>query len=219
MKRKIAILISGRGSNMVALLEACERPDFPAEVALVLSNEPTAGGLAKAAAMGIPTEVVDHRDFNMDRENFEIAMEEKIADSGADFICLAGFMRLLTRGFTERWRGRMVNIHPSLLPSFPGLDTHARALEEGVRIHGCTVHYVSAEMDAGPIIAQAAVPVAPDDSPDSLAARVLGAEHRLYPHALRLALNGTAREKDDKVTLSGDVAGSALPDPIMNPSD
>lgn len=219
MKRKIAILISGRGSNMVALLEACERPDFPGEVVLVLSNVPNAAGVQKAAAMGVRTAVVNHRDFRHDRESFEAAMEEKIIAAGADFICLAGFMRLLTRSFTDNWTGRMINIHPSLLPSFPGLDTHARALEEGVRIHGCTVHFVSAEMDAGPIISQAAVPVAPNDSPESLAARVLAMEHRIYPHALRLALTGEAQDDGERVSLTGHSAIARLAEPIINPSE
>lgn len=219
MKRRIAILISGRGSNMAALLETCEQPDFPAEVALVLSNMPNAAGVRKASAQGIRTAIVDHRKFLHDREGFEAAMQEKIEAAGADFICLAGFMRLLTRGFTEAWRGRMINIHPSLLPSFPGLDTHARALEGGVRIHGCTVHFVSAEMDAGPIIAQAAVPVAPNDTPDTLAARVLDCEHRLYPHALRMVLDGEAREDGDRVTLSGSAAARPTPEAILNPSE
>jgi len=217
VKRKIAILISGRGTNMVALLEACERPDFPAEVVLVLSNKPSAAGIQKASAMGIRTAIVDHKEHPHDREGFEAAMQEKIEASGADFLCLAGFMRLLTRGFTEAWRGRMINIHPSLLPSFPGLDTHARALEQGVRIHGCTVHFVNSEMDAGPIIAQAAVPVAPNDTPDSLAARVLDCEHRLYPHALRMVLEGVAQEDGGRVALSGDAAARPIPDSMINP--
>lgn len=219
MKRRIAILISGRGSNMVALLEACEAPDFPAEVALVLSNVPNAPGLQKASALGIRTAIVDHREFPHDREGFEAAMQEKLEAANVELICLAGFMRLLTRDYAERWRGKMINIHPSLLPSFPGLDTHARALEQGVRFHGCTVHYVSAEMDAGPIIAQAAVPVAPDDTPDSLAARVLEAEHRLFPHALRLVLDGMAQEDGEHVTLTGPAAESPLPAAMLNPTD
>jgi phosphoribosylglycinamide formyltransferase-1 len=218
MKRKIAILISGRGTNMVALLEACENPDFPAEVALVLSNVPNAAGVQKASAMGIRTAIVDHRKFPHDREGFEAEMQERIEAAGADFVCLAGFMRLLTRGFTDAWSGRMINIHPSLLPSFPGLDTHARALEEGVRIHGCTVHFVNSEMDAGPIIAQAAVPVTPQDTPETLAARVLDCEHLLYPHALRMVLDGEAREKGEKVILSGEAAAKAPPRAILNPA-
>jgi len=217
MKRPIAILISGRGSNMVALLEACEAPDFPAKAVLVLSNAPDAGGLQKAAAMGIRTAVVDHREFQHDREGFEAAMQAEIEAAGADFLCLAGFMRLLTRGFTEHWRDRMINIHPSLLPSFPGLDTHERALEQGVRIHGCTVHFVSAEMDAGPIIAQAALPVAPGDTAETLGARVLECEHRLYPHALRLVLSGQAKVKRGRVKFKGDAATRPVSGSILSP--
>ncbi len=219
MKRRIAILISGRGSNMTALLKACEAPDYPAEVALVLSNVPNAPGLQKASALGIRTAIVDHRAYPHDREGFEAELQEKIDAADIQLICLAGFMRLLTRGFTERWRGKMINIHPSLLPAFPGLDTHARALEEGVRFHGCTVHYVSAEMDAGPIIAQAAVPVAANDTPDALAARVLQAEHRLFPHALRMVLDGVAEIDGEHVNLTGPMAEAPTPNSVLNPPD
>jgi formyltetrahydrofolate-dependent phosphoribosylglycinamide formyltransferase len=187
-RRRVAVLISGRGSNMRALVEAARAPDYPAEIALVLSNRAAAPGLAWAAAEGVPTAVVDHREFAGDRGAFEATMEAELARAGTSFVCLAGFMRVLTSGFVERWRGRMINIHPSLLPVFPGLDTHARALEAGVAEHGCTVHWVVPEVDAGPIIAQARVPVLPGDTAETLGGRVLAAEHRLYPEALRTAL-------------------------------
>lgn len=188
--RRVAILISGRGSNMESLIAAAERPDFPAEIVGVISNRPEAGGLARAEAAGLPTRVIDHRAFGA-KDAFEAALSDALAEMEADLVCLAGFMRLLTPGFCVRWEGRMLNIHPSLLPSFPGLNTHARALEAGVKIHGCTVHVVTADLDAGPIVAQAAVPVLENDTPETLAGRVLAAEHRLYPHALRLVAGGT----------------------------
>ncbi len=195
---KIAVLISGRGSNLRALIEACTDPAFPAEIVLVLSNNPQAGGLAHAAEAGLPSAVVDHRGF-ADKPAFEAAIEAELDRAGAEFICLAGFMRLLTPGFVERWRDRMINIHPSLLPAFKGLDTHARALAAGVRISGCTVHFVRADMDDGPIILQAAVPVLDGDDADSLAARILQAEHRCYPAALRLVAEGRARVEGNRV--------------------
>lgn len=189
MKRRVAILISGRGSNMAALIEAAAQPDYPAAIALVLSNVPDAAGLARAAAAGIATAVVDHRLFGKDREQFERAMQAELERHNIEFVCLAGFMRVLTPWFIETWRGRLLNIHPSLLPAFPGLDTHARALAAGAREHGCTVHHVVPEVDAGPILDQARVPVLPGDTPETLAARVLAAEHELYPRALRDLLN------------------------------
>jgi phosphoribosylglycinamide formyltransferase-1 len=191
----VAILISGRGSNMMALAEACADPAFPARVALVLSNEPDAAGLTWAADRGLPTAVVHHRPF-ADRESFDAALDARIRESGAKLVCLAGFMRLLTPGFVGRWGDRMLNIHPSLLPAFKGLHTHERALDAGVKVHGCTVHLVRPEMDSGPILGQAAVPVREDDTPETLAARVLAEEHRLYPRVLRLMAEGRVRVSD-----------------------
>jgi phosphoribosylglycinamide formyltransferase 1 len=184
MKRRVAILISGRGSNMAALLDAAGASDFPAEIALVLSNRPGAAGLARARAARLPAVCIDHRDFNGDRAAHEAAIDRALRTEGTEIVCLAGYMRLMTPFLVGAWRGRMLNIHPSLLPAFPGLDTHARALAAGVKLHGCTVHVVTDEMDAGPILAQAAVPVLPGDTPESLAARVLRQEHSIYPAAL-----------------------------------
>jgi phosphoribosylglycinamide formyltransferase-1 len=200
-RRRIAILISGRGSNMVSLLEAAQAEDFPGEVALVLSNRPDAGGLARAKAAGIEALAVDHK-AHASRESFEEALDAALAARGIDFICLAGFMRVLTPWFVERWAGRMLNIHPSLLPLFRGTHTHQRALEEGVLVHGCTVHFVVPELDAGPIVAQAAVPVVPGDTEDSLSARVLAQEHVLYPQALRMICEGRARLEDGRVAFT-----------------
>nr|WP_281380100.1 phosphoribosylglycinamide formyltransferase [Prosthecomicrobium pneumaticum] len=193
-------MISGRGSNMAALIEAAADPDYPAEIGLVLSNRPDAAGLARAAEAGLATAVVDHRAY-ADRAAFEAALDARLVEAGIEFVCLAGFMRLLTDGFVERWRDRMINIHPSLLPSFPGLHTHERAIAAGVKLHGCTVHFVRTEMDSGPIIAQAAVPVAPGDTPDTLGARVLKAEHGLYPLALALVAGGLVEVRGDVTTV------------------
>jgi phosphoribosylglycinamide formyltransferase 1 len=184
VKRRVGILISGRGSNMAALIEAARDPAFPAEVVLVLSNRPDAAGLDIARAAGVAAEAVDHRDFGGDRGAHEAALDTLLRAADVEILCLAGYMRLLTPFLVDAWAGRMLNIHPSLLPSFPGLDTHARALAGGVKLHGCTVHVVTQEMDAGPILAQAAVPVLPDDTEDELAARVLRQEHVIYPTAL-----------------------------------
>ena len=200
MRRKVAVLISGRGSNMQSLVRACAEPDYPAEIVLVLSNRADAAGLDFAREAGIPTAVISHRDFP-DRAAFDAAMEEEILRHGAELICLAGFMRLLDSRIIEAWQDRMINIHPSLLPSFKGLDTHERALEAGVKLAGCTVHFVRPEMDTGPIIAQAAVPVLPDDTPDSLAARILEQEHAIYPMALRLVAEGRVRVEDGKAVV------------------
>lgn len=186
-KKRVAILISGRGSNMAALVKAVKAdPAFPAEIVLVLSNKPEAAGLAFAAEAGIPTAVVPSKPYGKDRAAFDAAMQAELVKARAEIICLAGFMRLLTPEFCESWSGRMINIHPALLPSFKGLDTHVRALEEGVKFHGCTTHFVTPGMDEGPIILQAAVPVLDDDTEASLAARVLAEEHRIYPETLRL---------------------------------
>ncbi|HXF53953.1 MAG TPA: phosphoribosylglycinamide formyltransferase [Hyphomicrobiaceae bacterium] len=203
-RKRVAVLISGRGSNMMALVEAAREPTYPADIVGVVSNRPEAAGLAWARAQGLPARAIDHR-AHATREAFEAALGAALEEMQAELVCLAGFMRLLTGPFVEAWAGRMLNIHPSLLPAFPGLDTHARVLAAGVRISGCTVHFVVPEMDAGPIVAQAAVAVATDDTPDSLAARVLEAEHRLYPLALRLVSEGTARMEGGRVITSGGV--------------
>lgn len=212
-KLKVGVLISGRGSNLQALIDACAAPDFPAEIVLVLSNVADAYGLTRAGDAGIETTVVDHRAFD-GREEFEAALTAQLEAAGVEMVCLAGFMRLLTADFVDRWRDRLINIHPSLLPAFKGLDTHARALAAGVRLAGCTVHFVREEMDAGPIINQAAVPVHPDDTPDSLAARVLEAEHRIYPDALRLIGNGQVRVAGERVELDAAAPAGALINPV-----
>lgn len=189
-KKRVAVLISGRGSNMTALIEAAKAADYPAAIAVVISNRPDAAGLERARAEGIATAIVDHRPFGDDREAFERALDAELRRHRIDLICLAGFMRLFTPKFVERWSGRMLNVHPALLPQFKGLHTHRRALAAGVKEHGATVHFVVPEMDAGPIIAQDAVPVLAGDTEDSLAQRVLAVEHRLYPQALRLVAEG-----------------------------
>jgi phosphoribosylglycinamide formyltransferase 1 len=189
-KKRVAILISGRGSNMTALIEAAKAQDYPAEIALVLSNVPDAAGLDRARQDGIATAVIDLRAFGADREGFERALDAQLQTQRIDLICLAGFMRLLTPWFVTRWSGRLLNIHPALLPQFKGLHTHRRALEAGVAQHGATVHFVVPEMDAGPIVLQEAVPIVAGDTEDTLAARVLAVEHRIYPQALRLVAEG-----------------------------
>ncbi|MBQ0823092.1 phosphoribosylglycinamide formyltransferase [Microvirga terrae] len=208
-RRRVAILISGRGSNMVSLIEAARAGAFPAEIALVVSNRPDAAGLDRAREAGIATCVIDHK-AHPTREDFEHAMDAALASRGIAFICLAGFMRVLTDWFVERWAGRMINIHPSLLPLYRGTHTHRRALADGVLVHGCTVHFVVPELDAGPIIAQAAVPVVPGDTEESLATRVIVQEHRLYPQALRMICDGTARLETGRVVFSRpwDASGS-----------
>jgi phosphoribosylglycinamide formyltransferase-1 len=195
----VGVLISGRGSNLQALLDACARPGYPAKIALVISNRPDASGLERAERAGVPTRVIDHQEFP-DRPAFETALTAALEDAGTQALCLAGFMRVLTGGFVGAWQGRLLNIHPSLLPLFPGLDTHARALAAGVKLHGCTVHLVSEALDGGAIVGQAAVPVLPDDTTETLAARVLAAEHQLYPHCLRLLAEG-------RIDVSGNLAG------------
>jgi phosphoribosylglycinamide formyltransferase 1 len=185
MKKRVAILISGRGSNMTALIKAAEAKDYPAEIALVVSNRPDAAGLDHARSSGIPTAVIDHTKFGGGRETFEHALDRQLREQRIDLVCLAGFMRLLTPWFVNRWSGRMLNIHPSLLPQFKGLHTHRRALEAGVKRHGATVHFVVAEMDAGPIVMQDSVAVHENDTVETLAARVLELEHQIYPRALR----------------------------------
>ena len=215
---RVGVLISGRGSNMQALIEACVVPSFPAEIALVLSNEPGAAGLRRAADAGIATDVLDHRGFNKDRPAFERALAARLEAAGVQFVCLAGFMRLLTGTFVDRWRDRVINIHPSILPAFRGLDTHKRALETGVRLHGCTVHFVRAAMDDGPIIVQAAVPVLPGDSEAALAGRVLAAEHRCYPLALRLCAEKRVRVENERCVLDPIAVQEAVlisPPPVL----
>ncbi|MEP3427475.1 MAG: phosphoribosylglycinamide formyltransferase [Roseibium sp.] len=192
-RKKTAILISGRGSNMNALISAAMDPAYPAEIALVLSNKPDAKGLEKAAELGIPTAVVDHKVFPNDKQGFEQAVDYHLKDHTIELVALAGFMRILSSFLVNAWAGRMINIHPSLLPSFKGLGTHERALVEGVKLHGATVHFVSAEMDDGPIIIQGAVPVLDQDTPDDLGARVLEVEHKIYPKALELVASGKAK--------------------------
>lgn len=197
--RRTAILISGRGSNMRALVEAAKAPDYPARIDLVLSNRADAAGLDYAAAAGIATEVLDHKAFK-DRHTFDEALHRVLVGHGIELVCLAGFMRLLGGDFVSIWQDRMINIHPSLLPAFKGLHTHERVLEAGVRITGCTVHFVRPEMDAGPIIAQAAVPVVPGDTAETLADRVLAAEHATYPKALALIASGRFSIEGDRVS-------------------
>ena len=192
-RKRVAILISGRGSNMAALIEAAKDPAYPAEISLVLANVPGAGGLATAKAVGIATEVVDHKLFGKDRAAFEQALQAVLAKYKIEIVCLAGFMRILTADFVAKWQGRMLNIHPALLPQFKGLDTHRRALEAKVKQHGATVHFVMPEMDSGPIILQDAVEVRPDDTEATLAARVLAVEHRIYPQALKMLAEGRCR--------------------------
>lgn len=195
---------------MTALIEAAKAADYPARIALVLSNKAEAGGLERAAAEGIETAVFSHRAFK-DRESFDRAMDERLRAAGIDIVCLAGFMRLLSPWFCAAWAGRLINVHPALLPSYKGLDTHARALRDGVKIHGATVHFVVPEVDAGPIIAQAAVPVLDGDTVEALAARVLKQEHAIYPLALKLVASGRLRIVEGRVTgANGDAGGNAL---------
>ena len=195
---RVGVMISGRGSNMLALIEACAAPDFPAEIVLVVSNEPGAPGLARAEAAGVATQAIPHRDY-AGRAAFDAAVTAAFEAAGVELVCMAGFMRLVSEGFVAHWHDRLINIHPSLLPLFKGLESHAQALAAGVKLHGCTVHFVRHEMDSGPIIGQEAVPVRPGDTPDRLAARVLEAEHRLYPRCLRLVAEG-------RVRVSGEIA-------------
>ncbi|MBN8959665.1 MAG: phosphoribosylglycinamide formyltransferase [Rhizobiales bacterium] len=197
MKRRVAILISGRGSNMAALITAAKAPAFPAEITVVISNKPDAAGLAKAKENNVATLVIDSAPFGKDRTAFEAALQAALDQHGIELICLGGFMRLLTTEFVERWAGKMLNIHPSLLPSFRGLDPHGQALRAGVKVSGATVHFVTPEMDAGPIVMQGAVAVRDDDTPDTLAERVLRLEHRIYPDALRLVASGGTRIDKD----------------------
>jgi phosphoribosylglycinamide formyltransferase 1 len=203
--RRVAILISGRGSNMSALIEAATAEGFPAEIALVISNRSDAPGLANAQANGVKTLVIESKPFGKDRAGFEKLLQAALDEHGIELICLAGFMRLFTAEFVQHWYGRMLNIHPSLLPSFPGLDPHGQALRAGVKISGATVHFVIPETDAGPIVMQGAAPVANDDTSETLAARVLSVEHQIYPQALRLLATGGVEIKGDITTSSAGV--------------
>jgi phosphoribosylglycinamide formyltransferase-1 len=213
-KKRTAILISRRGSNMQALVNAARAVDYPAEIVLVASNRPEAAGLRWAAALGLATLAIDHKTYAT-RAAFEAVLQNALEAAGAELVALAGFMRMMTPQFVERWRNRMINIHPSLLPSFKGLHTHEQALAAGVRITGCTVHFVRPEMDTGPIIAQAAVPVFAGDTPDTLAGRVLEAEHALYPTALRLIASGQVRCENGKITLFEE---HKVQSPLFSPS-
>jgi len=203
VKKRVAILISGRGSNMAALIDAAKAPDYPAEIALVVSNRPDAAGLQRARQAGIATALIDHRSFGDDRAAFERALDAELTAQHIDLVCLAGFMRLFTPWFVTRWSGRLLNIHPALLPQFKGLHTHRRALEARVSRHGATVHFVVAETDAGPIILQDSVPVLEGDTEATLAARVLEVEHRIYPQALRLVAEGRATFGGEGTARSG----------------
>jgi phosphoribosylglycinamide formyltransferase-1 len=217
MKRRVAILISGRGSNMAALIKAAAAShDFPAEIAVVISNRADAAGLEKAKAAGVPTAVVESKPFGKDRAGFEAALQATLDECRIELICLAGFMRLFTASFVQRWYGRMLNIHPSLLPSFPGLDPHGQALSAGVKISGATVHFVIPETDAGPILMQGAVSVSDHDSADTLSERILEVEHRIYPDALRLLASGQARlEGDICKTVASAASGNFLISPVV----
>ncbi|MEX2127207.1 MAG: phosphoribosylglycinamide formyltransferase [Xanthobacteraceae bacterium] len=201
-RRRVAILISGRGSNMAALIDAARAKDYPAEIALVISNRPDAEGLKYARASRIATAAIDHKIF-ASREAFDEAVDSKLHAADIEFVCLAGFMRLLSSPFIERWRGRMINIHPSLLPAYKGLNTHARALADGAKVHGCTVHFVVPELDSGPIIMRAEVPVLDGDDEKNLAARVLIEEHRIYPAALKLLAEGRLTIEAGHVVVAG----------------
>jgi phosphoribosylglycinamide formyltransferase-1 len=213
---RIGVLISGRGSNLAALIRACAEPGFRGRIALVISNRPNAEGLAIAERAGIPTLTIDHKNF-ASRETFDAELDRALRAAGVELVCNAGFMRILSDGFVEKWRNHQLNIHPSLLPAFKGLHVHKRALDAGVKITGCTVHFVRPEMDEGPIVAQAAVPVLPGDTAETLAARVLEAEHKLYPLALKLVVDGRARVTDERVVLI-DAVGAETPAPLFVPA-
>jgi phosphoribosylglycinamide formyltransferase 1 len=213
-RKRVAVLISGRGSNMAALVEAAKDKNYPAEIVLVVSNRPNAEGIAYARKAGIATTIIDHTDYGKNRKAFEQALQAVLEGSGIEIVCLAGFMRLLTRWFIARWAGRMLNIHPALLPSFKGLHTHDQALTAGARTHGATVHFVTADMDAGPIVCQAAVPVIDGDTAETLAARVLAVEHKIYPLALQWLAEGKLRIADGKCR----VENARLPDGVTVPA-
>jgi len=212
---RVGVLISGRGSNLASLIEAAKAPDYPAEIVLVISNRPQALGLEKARVAGIPVCAFDHK-LAASREDFDRQMDAALREAGVEFVVMAGYMRVLSDFFVNAWYNRLINIHPALLPSYPGLDTHRRALADGVCITGCTVHFVRSEVDAGPIIAQAAVPVMPGDDEDTLAARVLSAEHVLYPFALRLVASGAVTVSGETITRT--TAGGPAPAILFSPS-
>jgi phosphoribosylglycinamide formyltransferase 1 len=214
-KRRVAILISGRGSNMAALIDAAKQADYPAEIVLVLSNRPEAAGLVRARDADIPTAIVDHKPYGDDRAAFERALTGELEARDVELICLGGFLRLFTPGFVARWKGRLLNIHPSLLPAFKGLDPHGQALAAGAKISGATVHFVVPEADSGPIVAQAAVPVLDDDTAETLAARVLAAEHRIYPLALKLVAEGRVHVLDGRCRIEAAPAAHAA---LFNPA-
>jgi phosphoribosylglycinamide formyltransferase-1 len=213
-RKRVGVLISGQGSNLQALINACKRRDYPAEIVLVISNVPQAQGLLRAEAAMIPTLTINHKNFPT-REAFDAELNAALNEAGVEILCNAGFMRLLTPGFVERWRDRHINIHPSLLPAFRGLYTHERVIAAGCKISGCTVHFVRAEMDEGPIVAQAAVPVLADDTADTLAARVLEVEHHLYPHALALVASGAISVQGERVLDTDDQAQVPLFSPPL----
>ena len=208
-RKRVGVLISGRGSNLQALINACKSRDYPAEIVLVVSNVPQAQGLLRAEAAHIPTLTINHKDFP-DREAFDATLDAALKEAGVELLCNAGFLRLHTTGFVESWRDRHLNVHPSLLPAFRGLHSHVRAIAAGCKISGCTIHFVRAEMDEGPIVAQAAVPVLADDTVETLALRVLEAEHRLYPHALALVASGAVSVQGERVVDTNDQAQAPL---------
>ena len=211
---RVAVLLSGRGSNLQALIDACGAPDFPAEIIHVISNNPDAVGLLRAQDAGIGTSVLNHREYET-REAFDTEVTRVLEDANAELVCLAGFMRILTEGFVSHWTDRLLNIHPSLLPSFKGLDAQQQALDAGVKLAGCSVHFVRPGVDEGPIIAQAAVPVLDDDDAKALSARILALEHRLYPRVVRLIAEGRVTVVDERVTISD---SQALTGALSNPS-
>jgi phosphoribosylglycinamide formyltransferase 1 len=206
-RKRTAILISGRGTNMATLIEAARGADYPAEIVLVISNVPNAPGLARAEAAGVATKLIDHRPFGKDREAFERSLDRELAAQRVELVCLAGFMRRLTPWFVARWEGKLLNIHPSLLPAFKGLHTHARARAEGVKLHGASVHFVTEDLDEGPVIAQSAVPVLPGDTDEALASRVLDVEGPLYVASLRFVASGEAKLEAGRVTFGNERSG------------
>ena len=213
-KLKLGILISGRGSNLQALINACSENNYPAEIVLVISNKPDAQGLKHAIEANIETQVIEHNNYS-DRESFDKDLNETLYASGVELICLAGFMRLLSGWFIEKWPNKIINIHPSLLPAFKGTNSHAEVINSGVKISGCTVHFVTKDMDAGPIIMQAAVPVLPNDNKDSLAKRILESEHKCYSHAIRLIASNKIKIKNQLVI---DISGNKIDEITFNPS-
>jgi phosphoribosylglycinamide formyltransferase-1 len=213
-KLKLGVLISGGGTNLQALIDACAAADFPAEIALVLSNVSDAYGLERAKKANIQTSVINHKDFD-DRDSFEVAMTDELKATGVELVCLAGFMRILNNGFVNSWRDRMINMHPSILPAFKGLHTHDRVVAEGVKFSGCTVHFVVPDLDSGPIIIQAVVPVNADDTGDTLGARVLEMEHKIYPEAVRLIATKAIRVSNNCVQIKD---GAYAAEGVINPS-